>query len=52
MKWLADHDFIEIITFSPEDAKRYTDAAYKAAWEYQQKRFPDVTPKLRELYTK
>ena len=25
------------------------DTAYYATWEYQMKRFPDVTPRLREL---
>lgn len=50
-KLLADRG-VKFIKFSPEDAAWYLKAAYDGAWEIQQKRFPDVTPKLRELLTK
>jgi len=30
----------------------FVKTAYSAAWDYQQKRFPDVTPRLKELLTK
>lgn len=43
---------VEFYKFSPEVAKWFIETAYNAAWEYQQKRFPDVTPKLRELLSK
>jgi TRAP-type C4-dicarboxylate transport system substrate-binding protein len=43
---------VKFIKFSPEDAAWYVKSAYDSAWEVQQKRFPDVTPKLRELLTK
>jgi TRAP-type C4-dicarboxylate transport system substrate-binding protein len=43
---------IEFYKLSPAVAEWYVSTAYKASWEYQQKRFPDVTPKLKELLTK
>ena len=52
LKWMVDKGHLELIKFSPEDTKWYVDAAYQSAWDYQQKRFPKVTPKLKELYTK
>ena len=52
LQWMLDKGHLELIQFSPEDAKWYVDSANEAAWEYQQKRFPDVTPKLKELFTK
>lgn len=43
---------VKIYKFTPEVAKWFLDTAYNAAWEYQMKRFPKETPKLRELLTK
>jgi TRAP-type C4-dicarboxylate transport system substrate-binding protein len=43
---------VEFYKFPPDMAKWFIDTAYNAAWEYQMKRFPDVTPKLRELLSK
>lgn len=52
MAFMVDNGLIEPIKFSPADAKWYLEAAYEGAWDYQQERFPEVTPKLRELLTK
>ncbi len=43
---------VQFYKFSPEVAKWFIETAYTSAWEYQQKRFPDVTPKLKELLLK
>lgn len=43
---------IEFYKLAPEVAGWYFKTAYTASWEYQQKRFPDVTPKLKELLMK
>jgi TRAP-type C4-dicarboxylate transport system substrate-binding protein len=43
---------IEFYKLSPAVAEWYVSTAYKAAWDYQQKRFPEVTTKFRELLTK
>ena len=43
---------VEFYKFSPEVAKWFIETAYNAAWESQQKKFPDVTPKLKELLLK
>lgn len=43
---------VEKITFSSQDAKWFIDTAFNAGWAYQQERFPDVTPKLKELLSK
>ena len=43
---------IEFYKLSPPVAEWYVSTAYKAAWDYQQKRFPEVTGKLKELLTK
>jgi len=43
---------VEFYKLSPPVAQWYVSTAYKAAWDYQQKRFPEVTTKLRELLTK
>ena len=51
-RWMVDNGHLEVIKFSPEDTKQYVDAAIKGGWEYQQKRFPEITPKLRALYSK
>jgi TRAP-type C4-dicarboxylate transport system substrate-binding protein len=40
---------IEFYKFPPDTAKWFLDTAYNAAWEYQMKRYPDVTPKLKQL---
>lgn len=51
-RFMVDKGLIEPIKFSPANAKWYLEAAYNGAWDYQQKRFPKVTPRLRELLTK
>lgn len=51
-RFMVDKGLIEPIKFSPANAKWYLEAAYNGAWDYQQKRFPKVTPILRELLTK
>ncbi len=43
---------VEFYKFPPDMAKWFIETAYNAAWEYQMKRFPDVTPRLRELLSK
>ena len=43
---------IEFYKLSPPVADWFISTAYKAAWDYQQSRFPEVTAKLRELLTK
>ena len=43
---------VEFYKLSPPVAEWYVSTAYKAAWDYQQKRFPEVTSKLKELLTK
>jgi len=43
---------IEFYKLAPPVADWFVKTAYNAAWDYQQKRFPDVTPRLRELLTK
>jgi hypothetical protein len=40
---------IEFYKLQPDTAKWFLDTAYNAAWDYQMKRYPDVTPKLRQL---
>jgi TRAP-type C4-dicarboxylate transport system substrate-binding protein len=40
---------VEIYNLQPDVAKWLVDTAYSATWEYQQKRFPDVTPRLKAL---
>ena len=42
----------EFYQFPPDMAKWFIETAYNSAWEYQTKRFPDVTPKLKELLSK
>jgi TRAP-type C4-dicarboxylate transport system substrate-binding protein len=51
LRWLIEKG-VKPLKFSPADAKWYVEAAYKSAWDYQQKRFPEVTPKLKELLSK
>lgn len=43
---------VEIYKLEPQVAKWFRDTAYNATWDYQMKRFPEVTPRLRELLTK
>jgi TRAP-type transport system periplasmic protein len=43
---------VEFYKLSPDLAKWFIDTAYDSAWEYQMKRFPDVTPKLKQLLSK
>jgi TRAP-type C4-dicarboxylate transport system substrate-binding protein len=40
---------VEIYNLPPDTAKWLVETAYAATWDYQQKRFPDVTPKLKLL---
>jgi len=43
---------VEFVTLSPDVAKWYLESAYKAGWDYQQKKFPEPTPRLKELLSK
>jgi len=43
---------VEFYKLSPDVAKWYLKTAYDSAWQYQQQRFPEVTPKLKELLSK
>jgi TRAP-type C4-dicarboxylate transport system substrate-binding protein len=43
---------IEVIRFSPADAKRYLDTAYEAGWAEAMKRSPEHAPVLRKLISK
>ena len=43
---------VEFYKLSPDMADWYLKTAYESAWQYQQKRFPDVTPKLKQLFSK
>ena len=43
---------VEFYKFSPEVADWFIKTAYDAAWAYQQKRFPKVTPDYKKLFTK
>jgi TRAP-type C4-dicarboxylate transport system substrate-binding protein len=43
---------VEFYKLSPEVDKWFIETAYNAAWESQQKKFPEVTQKLRELFLK
>lgn len=40
---------VKKIYFSPEEAKIYTDTAYRVEWEYLEKKVPDLVPKLKEM---
>jgi len=40
---------MEFITFSEADAKAYFDGIYVETWEWAEKQYPDVAPKLRSL---
>jgi len=43
---------VEFYKLSPDVAKWYLKTAYDSAWQYQQQRFPEVTPRLKELLSK
>jgi TRAP-type C4-dicarboxylate transport system substrate-binding protein len=43
---------MEFYKFKPEVEDWFLNTAYKAAWDYQQERFPEVTPKLRKVLSK
>lgn len=40
---------VEVYTLPPDTAKWLVDTGYAATWEFQRKRFPDLTPRLKEL---
>ncbi len=40
---------VEIYNLPPDTAKWFVETAYDATWAFQMKRFPNETPKLREL---
>lgn len=40
---------VEIYNLPPDTAKWLVETAYTATWDYQQRRFPDVTPRLKVL---
>ena len=40
---------VEIYSLPPDTAKWLVETAYAGTWDYQQKRFPDVTPRLKAL---
>jgi len=43
---------VEFYKFAPQDADWLIKTAYDAAWEYQHKRFPEVTEQLQRLLKK
>jgi len=43
---------VEFYKLSPEVNDWYITSAYDKGWELQQEKFPEVTPRLKELYTK
>lgn len=43
---------VEFYKFAPDTAKWYIDTAYKALWDSQQKKFPEVTAQLLKLLKK
>jgi TRAP-type C4-dicarboxylate transport system substrate-binding protein len=43
---------VEFYKLAPDIAKWFLDTAYNATWDYQMKRFPKETPRLRELLSK
>ena len=40
---------VEIYNLAPDVAEWLVETAYTATWNYQQKRFPDLTPRLKVL---
>ncbi len=51
LKKKAAESGVKSYKFSPDVAKWFRETTYNAAWEYQMKRFPKQTPKLRALLT-
>ena len=49
---LAEDAGVEFYKLKPDVADWFIKTAYDAAWEYQQKRFPEVTLKLKKVLTK
>ena len=43
---------MEFIKFSPEDAEYYTNLAYEALWDELMEKYPDMTPKFRDIMAK
>lgn len=43
---------VKFYKLTPDVAKWFLDTAYNATWDYQMKRFPKETPRLRELLSK
>ena len=43
---------VEFYKLAPDVAGWFIKTAYEAAWDYQMKRFPDVTPGLKKVLTK
>jgi TRAP-type C4-dicarboxylate transport system substrate-binding protein len=43
---------IEFYKLTPDMEKWFLKKAYDSAWDFQMKRYPDVTPKLRQLISK
>ena len=43
---------MKMITFSPEDTKKWSDTAREAGWAELLKRSPEYGPKLKKLFTK
>ena len=51
-KKLIEEGGMTPITFSPEDAKYYTELAYSARWEFLYEQYPEWAPKIFELWGK
>ena len=49
---VAEDAGVEFYKLKPDVADWFINTAYTAAWEYQQKRFPEVTPKLKKVLSK
>jgi TRAP-type C4-dicarboxylate transport system substrate-binding protein len=43
---------MELIKFSPEDAKYYRDLAYETEWEVNLEKYPEIAAKMQELTSK
>jgi len=52
LKRKAQRAGVGFYKLEPSVAKWFLETAYNAAWEYQMKRFPKETPRLRELLSK
>jgi len=51
-KQLMIDEGVEYYKLSPEVNDWYITSAYDKGWEFQQESFPEVTPRLKELYAK